>query len=49
MEENTNKSRSIKDHAKRYLLFLLGLTVTSFGIAFVTKMQLGTSPISAIP
>lgn len=49
MEENTNKSRSIKDYAKRYLLFLLGLTVTSFGIAFVTKMQLGTSPISAIP
>jgi uncharacterized membrane protein YczE len=34
---------------KRYALFLVGLIVTSFGIAFITKMQLGTSPISAIP
>lgn len=41
--------RSKKEYAKRYALFFVGLIVTSFGIAFVTKMQLGTSPISAIP
>lgn len=38
-----------KDYIKGYLLFLIGLAVTSFGIALVTKMQLGASPISAIP
>ena len=43
------KMRSKKDYIKGYLLFFIGLAVTSFGIAFVTKMQLGTSPISAIP
>lgn len=49
MDGNTKKSRSAKEYAKRYALFLVGLILTSFGIAFVTKMQLGTSPISAIP
>ena len=49
MEENGKKSRSKKDYVKRYALFLVGLILTSFGIAFVTKMQLGTSPISSIP
>lgn len=49
MEENEKNLRNKKDYAKRYALFLVGLILTSFGIAFVTKMQLGTSPISAIP
>ncbi|MGN0452304.1 MAG: YitT family protein [Ruminococcus sp.] len=48
MEAN-GKKRSKKEYVKRYGLFSVGLIFTSFGIAFVTKMQLGTSPISAIP
>lgn len=35
--------------AKRYLTLFVGLLFVSFGIAFVTKASLGTSPISAIP
>ena len=31
----------------RYVFFFLGLAVNSFGIAFITKSALGTSPISA--
>lgn len=34
---------------KRYLIFTLGLFVSSFGVAVITKADLGTSPISAIP
>lgn len=34
---------------KRYLFFLAGLFVNSFGVAFITKADLGTSPISSIP
>lgn len=34
---------------KRYFVFLIGLFVSSFGVAFVTKSNLGTSPISSIP
>ena len=49
MEKSEKIHRSKKEYAKRYALFFVGLIVTSFGIAFVTKMQLGTSPISAIP
>ena len=33
----------------RYLCFAAGLIVNSFGIAFITKAALGTSPISSIP
>lgn len=33
----------------RYLLFLLGLWISSFGISFATKAQLGVSPISGVP
>ncbi len=40
---------SKKELVKRYALFFLGLLITSFGVAFVTKASLGTSPISAIP
>lgn len=34
---------------KRYLFFLIGLFVNAFGVSFVTKANLGTSPISSIP
>lgn len=34
---------------KRYLIFLVGIFITDFGISFVTKAGLGTSPISSIP
>ena len=34
---------------RRYLFFLIGLFVNSFGISFVTKSALGTSPISSVP
>ncbi len=33
---------------KRYGLFLIGLVLTSFGIALVTKAALGTSPVSSL-
>lgn len=33
----------------RYLCFLAGLLINSFGVAFITKAALGTSPISSIP
>ena len=35
--------------ALRYLCFVAGLLVNSFGVAFITKATLGTSPISSIP
>ena len=34
---------------KRYLIFTIGLFVSSFGVAVITKAELGTSPISSIP
>lgn len=34
---------------KRYVIFLLGLFISSLGVSLVTKANLGTSPISAIP
>ena len=34
---------------QRYFYFLLGLTINSFGIAFITKSALGTSQISSLP
>ena len=38
-----------KELTKRYLIFFVGLSLTAFGVAFITKALLGTSPISAIP
>lgn len=35
--------------AKRYIIFFVGLFVVSLGISFITKADLGTSPISSIP
>ena len=34
---------------KRYLIFLVGLFVNSLGVSLITKVNLGTSPISSIP
>lgn len=34
---------------KRYAFFIVGLFVNSLGVAFITKANLGTSPISSIP
>lgn len=39
-----------KDHlGRRYFIFLAGLFICSFGVAFTTKAGLGTSPVSVIP
>lgn len=40
----------MKDHLiRRYIIFLCGLMVISFGISIITKASLGTSPITSIP
>lgn len=33
----------------RYFLFFIGLLLNAFGVAFITKAALGTTPIAAIP
>lgn len=40
---------SKKERLKRYILFSIGLLLNSFGVSFITKANLGTSPISSIP
>ncbi|MGI5824616.1 MAG: DUF6198 family protein [Bacillota bacterium] len=40
---------SKKEITKRYIILLFGMLFISFGIALITKADLGTSPISAIP
>jgi Predicted membrane protein len=40
---------SKKEILKRYILFIIGLLVNSFGVSFITKANLGTSPISSVP
>jgi uncharacterized membrane protein YczE len=37
------------EKAERYVIFLVGLFINSFGVSFITKANLGTSPISSIP
>lgn len=39
----------MKTYLYRYLWFTLGVVINSFGIAFITKAALGTSPISSLP
>lgn len=39
----------MRNLVRRYLYFLLGLAINSFGIAFITKSALGTSQISSVP
>lgn len=38
-----------KNLVRKYIIFIFGLLFNSFGVAFVTKAKLGTSPIAAIP
>ena len=38
-----------RDGIKRYLVFFVGLFINSFGVSFLTKACMGTSPISSIP
>lgn len=38
-----------KEKVKRYVIFLFGLFINSLGVSFITKANLGTSPISSIP
>lgn len=40
---------SAKELFIRYLIMVPGIFILSFGIAFITKAGLGTSPISSIP
>lgn len=42
-------ARGMGRMALRYLCFVTGLLINSFGVAFITKAALGTSPISSIP
>lgn len=39
----------IKEMIKRYIVFFAGLFISSLGVSFITKANLGTSPISSIP
>ena len=40
---------SAKDTLKRYIIFAFGLFFNAFGVAFITKASLGSSPLAAIP
>lgn len=40
---------SKKELFKRYVFFIIGLFVNALGVSFITKAQLGTSPISSVP
>lgn len=39
----------VKNLVNRYSLFLIGLFITSLGVAFSTIAGLGTSPVSSVP
>lgn len=39
----------IREMVKRYVIFTVGLFISSLGVSFITKANLGTSPISSIP
>ena len=41
--------RSLKTYFPRYLWFLAGVLINSFGVALITRAALGTSPISSLP
>ena len=41
--------RSLKAYLPRYLWFLAGVLINSFGVALITRAALGTSPISSLP
>ena len=39
----------VKRYGFRYFWFFVGVLINSFGVAFITKASLGTSPISSVP
>lgn len=39
----------MKRYGFRYFWFFAGVLINSFGVAFITKASLGTSPISSVP
>ncbi len=39
----------MKNLCLRYFFFVLGIIINSFGVAFITKSDLGTSQISSVP
>lgn len=45
----TVSARSGQEVRRRYVFFLCSVFVNAFGIALITKAQLGTSPISSVP
>lgn len=50
MKQKIRKFLGDKDHlCRRYIIFLIGLFICSFGVACTTKAGLGTSPVAAIP
>ncbi len=40
---------AVGHHSRRYALLFISLFVNAFGVAFITKAALGTSPISTLP
>lgn len=38
-----------RSYVYRYIWFFVGVIINSFGVAFITKAAMGTSPISSIP
>ena len=46
---SSTKKEAVQKTVRKYGIFLIGLMFVSFGIAFVTKAELGISPVSAIP
>lgn len=44
-----SRTSTISRTVLRYFFFALGTSINSFGIAFITKAELGTSPISSVP
>ena len=43
------KPYSTRSLILRYAAFIIGLVINSFGVVFITKGALGTSPISSVP
>ena len=47
-KDATAQKGRVRTMALRYLWFIVGVLVNSFGIALITKAALGTSPISSV-
>lgn len=44
-----SERKSARTTAVRWLAFVAGVVINSFGIVFITKAALGTSPVSSVP